>query len=90
MSPENPFRLICSKIVGHPYFDNAILLLIGFSTILLALENPLDDEMSHYVQTLKAIDYVVSIIFICELVIKVIVYGFWLNGKDSYIKNSWN
>jgi len=43
MGPENPFRALCAKIVGHPYFDSLILLLIGFSTILLALENPLED-----------------------------------------------
>jgi hypothetical protein len=90
MSPENPFRMLCAKVVGHPYFDTLILLLIGFSTVLLALENPLDDPQSEYVLTLKQIDVVVSIIFTGELAIKVIVYGFALNGKDSYIKNSWN
>ena len=90
MGPTNPFRALCAKIVGHPYFDSLILLLIGFSTILLALENPLDDPESKYYETLKQIDVVVSIIFTCELVIKVIVYGFGLNGKDSYIRNSWN
>jgi len=90
MGPENAFRALCAKIVGHPYFDSFILLLIGFSTILLALENPLDDPQSDGVQTLKQIDVVVSIIFTCELVIKVIVYGFCFNGEDSYITNSWN
>ena len=90
MGPENPFRMVCSKIVGHPYFDNSILTLIAFSTVLLALENPLRDPKSDYVVTIKKIDTVVSIIFTCELVIKVIVYGFGMNGKDSYIKNSWN
>lgn len=90
MGPENTFRIICSKIVGDPWFDHLVLSLIGFSTVLLALENPLDDPRSSYVMTLKDIDVVVSIIFTCELVIKVIVYGFAMNGKDSYIKNSWN
>ena len=53
MSPENRFRVICGKIVGHPYFDAMVLFLIGFSTILLALENPLNDPNSEYVLTLK-------------------------------------
>ena len=42
-SGENAFRQFSSKIVGHPYFDSLILFLIGFSTILLTLESPLDD-----------------------------------------------
>lgn len=42
-SGENNLRKVCSKIVGHPYFDSLILFLIGFSTILLTLESPLDD-----------------------------------------------
>jgi len=48
MGPRNPFRALCAKIVGHSYFDTLILLLIAFSTILLALESPLMDPESDY------------------------------------------
>ena len=90
MDNENFLRKKCAYIVGHRYFDNTILFLILFSTVLLALENPLADPDSHYSFVLKKIDVVVSIIFTLELVIKVVVYGFIINGKDSYLKNAWN
>jgi len=90
MDSENFLRKYCAIIVGHRYFDNSILFLIAFSTVLLALENPLDDPDSNYTFVLKKIDVVVSIIFTLELVIKVVVYGFIFNGRDSYMKNAWN
>lgn len=94
MSPTNKFRSICAKIVGHPYFDNFILFLILFSTILLTLETPLDPPLGHKdgnkAFILNKIDVVVTILFTWELVIKVIVYGFAINGPESYIRNSWN
>ena len=42
-TPDNPIRILCKAIVGHKYFDPFILLMIIFSTVLLTLENPLDD-----------------------------------------------
>ena len=36
------------------------------------------------------IDIAVTILFTFELILKVIVLGFLLNGKDSYIRNAWN
>jgi len=36
------------------------------------------------------IDIVVSTLFTFELILKVIVFGFAFNGKDSYIRNAWN
>lgn len=90
MGEDNLLRKHCALVVGHRYFDNTILFLIGFSTVLLALENPLDDPESSFNFVLKKLDVVVSIIFTLELVIKVIVYGFLFNGKEAYLKNAWN
>lgn len=53
LGKSNIFRVWCAKVVGNPYFDNSILFLIGFSTVLLALENPLADPESSYTKTLK-------------------------------------
>lgn len=90
LSPDSKFRLFCTKIVGHQYFDSFILFLIGFSTILLTLENPLDNPDGQKAHVLAHIDIVVSAIFTIELLIKVIVYGFIINGPQSYMLNAWN
>jgi hypothetical protein len=31
-----------------------------------------------------------TVVFIIEFLMKVLVFGFACNGKDSYIKNPWN
>jgi hypothetical protein len=67
-----------------------ILFLIAFSTILLTLESPLDNPNGSRGKILAEIDVVVSTIFTIELLIKVVVYGFVINGPDSYLLNPWN
>ena len=42
--PHNCFRQFCKRIVELKYYDYAIMSLIIISTILLILENPLDDQ----------------------------------------------
>lgn len=90
MSPENPIRKCSVNIVGQEDFDNVILFLIVFSTFMLVLESPLNDPKSKMADNLFYIDIVVTALFTIELVLKVIVLGFLLNGKDSYIRNPWN
>jgi len=90
MGPKNKIREFCRKVVGHQHFDNLILFLIGFSTILLTLENPLDDPNGKKNSALAKIDIVVSTIFTIELLLKVAVYGFIINGPESYMLNPWN
>ena len=42
--PTNKIRVICKGIVENKYYDSIVLALIGISTILLTLDNPLNDE----------------------------------------------
>ena len=39
----NPFRITCGHIVSHDKFDQGILVLIIISSLLLAVDNPLND-----------------------------------------------
>jgi hypothetical protein len=39
-STENAFRVSCKNLVQHENFDNVILFLIAFTTILLTVETP--------------------------------------------------
>lgn len=46
MDKHNKFRIVSSRIVGHPNFDNSVLFFIIFSTILLAIEDPFENPDS--------------------------------------------
>ena len=90
LNPDNQFRVFCAKIVGHSNFDNLVIMLILISTILLAIEDPFEDPQSQKKEVLTILDTILSFVFLFELLIKVVVYGFVFNGEDSYLKNSWN
>ena len=88
--PENCLRKICYSIVSKKHYDNAVLLLIGISTILLTLDNPLSNKTNAYAHTLKYIDYLMTAIFTLECIINVILFGLIMNGPSSYLKSNWN
>ena len=67
-----------------------IILLIIASSVILAFEHPLDDPDSEKMKLLKRADMVITIIFIIEALVKIIVLGFFLNGRHSYLMDSWN
>ena len=89
-SETNIVRRICRRMVSHQHFDTCVHFLIFVSSFLLAYENPDDYKSSLEHQVLERIDYIISILFALEMCIKIIVYGFMFNGKDSYILNGWN
>lgn len=64
--------------------------MIGISTILLTLDNPLENENGDFAIVLKKIDLFMTIAFTLECVINIIMRGFILNGPTSYLKDSWN
>jgi hypothetical protein len=86
----NSFRLFCWKTCTNPWFDRIVLILITISTILLAMESPLDDPESAKIGILKNIDYFMTVAFFLEMMTKIITFGFAFTGKDSYIRNGWN
>lgn len=57
---------------------------------MLILESPLNDPKSKLADNLFYIDIVVTGLFTVELILKVIVFGFIFNGKDSYMRSAWN
>ena len=77
-------------MVNSKIFEVTIIVLIVFSTLTLAFESPLDDPKGTKIQVLEKIDLVMTFIFTCEAVLKIIAYGFLFNGKESYMKSAWN
>lgn len=46
LGPENKFRVFIARVVTHKYFDPFIMTLIFISTILMAVDSPLNDPNS--------------------------------------------
>ena len=64
--------------------------MVLFSTVLLAIDNPLDDPNSQKQVLLTILDYFTTAIFSTEAMIKVVIFGLLLNGKRSYLRVPWN
>jgi len=85
MTPENPLRKTVSLLVFHPFFDQFILFLIILSSIMLAIESPLDDPNTTRFEIFKALNLIFTIAFIVELFLKHLVLGL-----KQYWKDAWN
>eukprot|EP00939_MAST-03C_sp_MAST-3C-sp1_P000527 g527.t1 len=84
MCPTNPIRVAVSKIVFNPWFDRIILVLIVISSLLLAIETPLDDPDSSKSEVIKALDWVFTIAFIVEMFLKHVTLGVMYYWKDGW------
>ena len=86
---NNKFRKICFRIVDSPRFDALVTMLIVFNSICLAMDNPLVNPESTRVQVLIVLDFCFTIVFICEMTIKILAYGFFFEN-EAYLRSSWN
>lgn len=59
------------------------------SIITLGMEDPLENPNARFVHQLSVINYIITTIFILELIMKIIIYGLVL-GHDSYMRSGWN
>lgn len=85
---HNCFRSKLRDFISNSYFAGFIYTLIGLNSLLLALDEPeLTDKYQK--DTIKLMLTVISIIFVFECVIKVIVQGFYF-GQKTYLKDPWN
>ena len=78
------------RIVKWKNFDSVILVLIVISSILLAIDNPLNNPEGELSKTLAWLDMVMTILFTIEMVLKVATFGFVANGPGSYLRSGWN
>jgi hypothetical protein len=87
--PSGKVRQWAKRINAWTPFDNFILALIIISSLAMVLDNPLQDPGSTTAGVLKVLNYIFTLIFIIEMMLKMIAYGV-LFGKEAYWKNSWN
>jgi hypothetical protein len=76
--------------VQSKYFDSFIIVIILISSVSLAAESPLNDPKGTLVYILFILELMTTVIFIFEMIVKIISGGFLCNGPDSYLQNSWN
>ena len=88
---QSKIRLYSYKVYKHKYFDNFIMFLIFLSSVKLAVDSYLTgfSKESTVVQTSDAIDIVLNVLFLIELIIKIIAMGFGMD-EGSYIRETWN
>lgn len=64
--------------------------MICVSTLLLTMDTPFRSPTSTTELVKEQLDVVITWLFCAEAALKILVYGFLCNGKDSYLRNSWN
>ncbi|KAK3258111.1 hypothetical protein CYMTET_32830, partial [Cymbomonas tetramitiformis] len=87
--PSHPVRIWLAWFVENWIFDSCILVLICFSSILLALDSPDLDQESTLGQTLAIAGSCLAVIFTIEMLMKMIVMQAFL-GEGAYIREQWN
>lgn len=90
LSSDNCLRKILFKVVTNRVFDFIVISVIIISAIQLALDSPIGDPNSPLKQSLFWIDLTTTIVFLIEMVCKIITFGFLFNGKYSYLRSPWN
>lgn len=90
LTKSNYLRSKCFEFVTWKHFDQFILFFIAISSINLALTPPLLNPASMQSIIVNMVDLTLTIIFTAECAIKILAFGFILNGPDSYLRNLWN
>lgn len=82
-----------TNVMISRWFENFILFVIVLNTILLILDNPLEDPEGTVSKVLSYFDIIFTVIFTIEAIMKIVAMGFFWNsfpGLDGYIMNGWN
>lgn len=56
----------------------------------MGLDNPLNDPNGNIDKALTIIDFISTSVFGIEAVMKIMAFGFVLNGPTCYLRNYWN
>ena len=84
------FRRSLYKLISHKWFDNAVLLLVLLSNVLLAFERPADGDSDLNV-ALEKISYAFTVIFTVEALLKITTLTLWgTSAIPGYLRDPWN
>ncbi|XP_025084578.1 voltage-dependent T-type calcium channel subunit alpha-1G-like isoform X7 [Pomacea canaliculata] len=89
LHPDHCLRRLCHHLISRRWFDNSVLFFIALNCITLAMERPNIPPDSIEREFLTYANYVFTVIFSFEMMIKVLSKGL-LIGKHAYLKSGWN
>lgn len=69
---DNPLRVLLKQFIENPYFEGYIYHIIALNSLLLALDVPVLVD-PYQIKTIQFLLLIISITFIIECVIKIIV-----------------
>ncbi|CAF3603222.1 unnamed protein product [Adineta steineri] len=88
-SPENRLRKALKCLIQKKSFDYTVLFFIALNCITLAMERPSIPTISLERQFLNYTNYIFTVIFSIEMIIKVISNGL-ICGQHTYLHTGWN
>ena len=87
---DSSLRKKLALMLSSQIYQSFTLFMIFFSCILMAADDPLSDSNSGFNLFLIIFDYVLGSVWIFDLLVNFIVFGVYLNGRNSYLKVGWN
>lgn len=90
-SKTNSFRITCYKMTIHKHWGAAVMYVIAFSSIKLAVDTyiNLDDSTQLPTKISEFVDYILNALFAFEMSTKIIAIGLIMD-EGSYLTDSWN
>jgi len=85
LSVGNPVRTLFFNAIKYKHFDNFILAVILLSTFLLCYGDP-----AYTPPWLKAVNLVITIIFLIECCMKIVALGLKPESEHAYLNDGWN
>jgi hypothetical protein len=84
------FRAVAYRAVRSIWFDRLVLSLVLASSVALALDSPGLDPSSWLKHALGTLNFFFVGCFALEALLKILAFGFVLNGEGSYLRSWWN
>ena len=86
---DGAIRRNLRAFIHNTYFPGFIYHMIALNSLLLILDSPDLADLNYQKKTIDLFMTIISIIFIFECLIKIIVLGFYF-GHKTYLKDGWN
>ncbi|KAK3277063.1 hypothetical protein CYMTET_14902 [Cymbomonas tetramitiformis] len=86
LSRNSPLRRACVLITLSGGFELILMTLILFTCVLLTLESPRLDEHSAQHRFIQQTDLIVTCLFTCETLLKIIARGFIMH-EEAYLRS---